>query len=216
MDELLKIPSCNKDNPSPLRYVYDIKISIHVRGLESLGVSADQYGSLLIPIIMDKLPSEIKLQVARKATGEVWEINELLKTIQVEVEAREASDASKVHNASSSSSKTQRPAGTTNALFSNDGKIRCVYCQGEHYSASCQTIVNAKDRKDALKKAGRCFICLNPNHMSRDCKSTRNCRHCNNKHHQSICERVHGANSDTRGKSLEKCYDSKCNQGKER
>jgi hypothetical protein len=107
MDELLKIPSCNKDNPSSLRYVYD-KISIHVRGLESLGVSADQYGSLLIPIIMDKLPSEIKLQVARKATGEVWEINELLKTIQVEVEAREASDASKVHNASSSSSKTQR------------------------------------------------------------------------------------------------------------
>ena len=52
--------------------------------------------------------------------------------------------------------------------------------------------------------------------MSRDCKSTRNCRHCNNKHHQSICERVHGANSDTRGKSLEKCYDSKCNQGKAR
>jgi hypothetical protein len=126
-------------------------------------------------------------------------------TIQAEVEAREASDASKVHNASSSSSKTQRPAGTTNALFSNDGKIRCVYCQWEHYSASCQTIVNAKDRKDALKRAGRkaCFICLNPNHMSRDCKSTRNCRHCNNKHHQSICERVHGANSDTKGKSPE-------------
>jgi hypothetical protein len=204
MDELLKIPSCNKDNPSSLRYVYD-KISIHVIGLESLGVSADQYGSLLIPIILDKLPSEIKLQVARKATGEIWEINELLMTIQAEVEAREASDASKVHNASSSSSKTQRPAGTTNALFSNDGKIRCVYCQGEHYSASCQTIVNAKDRKDALKKAGRCFICLNPNHMSRDCKSTRNCRHCNNKHHQSICERVHGANSDTKGKSPEEC-----------
>ena len=129
MDELLKIPSCNKDNLSSLRYVYD-KISIHVRGLESLGVSADQYGSLLIPIIMDKLPSEIKLQVARKATGEVWEINELLKTIQAEIEAREASDASKVHNASSGSSKTQRPADTTNALFSNDGKVRCVYCQG--------------------------------------------------------------------------------------
>jgi hypothetical protein len=169
-----------------MRCLISSNVSNYVRGLESLGVSADQYGGLLNPIIMDKLPSEIKLQVARKATGEVWEINELLKTIQAEVEAREASDASEVHNASSGSSKTQRPAGTTNALFSNDGNIRCVYCQGEHYSASCQTIVNAKDRKDALKKAGRCFICLNPNHMSRDCKSTRNCRHCNNKHHQSI------------------------------
>lgn len=71
IDELLKVPSCTSDRASSLRYVYD-KISIHVRGLASLGVSADQYGSLLIPIIMDKLPCDIKLQIARKAAGEVW------------------------------------------------------------------------------------------------------------------------------------------------
>jgi hypothetical protein len=46
MDELLKIPVCTSDRSSALRFVYD-KISIHVRGLASLGVSADQYGSFL-------------------------------------------------------------------------------------------------------------------------------------------------------------------------
>ena len=44
MDELLKIPSCVGEKSSQLRYVYD-KVSIHVRGLESLGVTAEQYGS---------------------------------------------------------------------------------------------------------------------------------------------------------------------------
>jgi len=53
MDELLKIPACNGDKPSQLRFIYD-KVSVHVRGLEALGVDASQFGSLLIPVIMAK------------------------------------------------------------------------------------------------------------------------------------------------------------------
>ena len=54
MDEMLKIPGCVNDNPSQLRLVYD-RISINIRGLESLGVSSSQYRSLLIPVIMSKI-----------------------------------------------------------------------------------------------------------------------------------------------------------------
>lgn len=39
MDELLKIPACNGDKSSQLRFVYD-KVSVHVRGLEALGVDS--------------------------------------------------------------------------------------------------------------------------------------------------------------------------------
>ena len=39
MDELLKIPTCNGDKSSQLRFVYD-KVSVHVRGLEALGVDS--------------------------------------------------------------------------------------------------------------------------------------------------------------------------------
>ena len=190
MDELLKIPVCTSDRSSALRYVYD-KISIHVRGLASLGVSADQYGSLLIPIIMDKLPGDMKLQIARKTTGEVWQIEELLKTIRIEVEAREASDASKLHKENlGSNNKISKPPRPTNSLVTSEGKIRCVYCNGEHYSASCETVDDSNKRKDILRKAGRCFVCLKTNHMSKNCVSPRNCRHCNNRHHQSICDRT--------------------------
>ena len=71
MEELMKIPACTGEKPSQLRYVYD-KISVRVRGLESLGVTSQQYGSLLIPVIMAKLPAETRVQIARNTTEEVW------------------------------------------------------------------------------------------------------------------------------------------------
>ena len=59
MDELLKITTCNGDK-SHLRFVYD-KVSAHLRGLETLGVDASQYGSLLILVIMAKLPQDVRV-----------------------------------------------------------------------------------------------------------------------------------------------------------
>ena len=57
MDEILKIPACNASHTtSQLRYIYD-KISVHVRGLASIGISSEQYGSMLILIIMLKIPN---------------------------------------------------------------------------------------------------------------------------------------------------------------
>jgi hypothetical protein len=65
MDQIMQIPACSEGRTGQLRFIFD-KIGVHVRGLASLGIAADQYGSLLIPIIMSKLPSEIRLLVARK------------------------------------------------------------------------------------------------------------------------------------------------------
>ena len=95
MEELLKVPGCISDRSHSLHSVYD-KIIIHVRGLESLEVTSDQYGSLLIPIILSKFPSDIRLRVARESGDDTWNIDELLKIIRLEVEAREASEATHV------------------------------------------------------------------------------------------------------------------------
>ena len=58
-------------------------------------ISPDQYGSLLIPIIMVKLPNDVRLAIERKASSSVWKIDELLNTIKFKVEAREASETAK-------------------------------------------------------------------------------------------------------------------------
>jgi hypothetical protein len=166
MDELLKVQPCSNERSSSIQFVYD-KIRVNVCGLEALGVTPEQYGSLLIPILMSKLPNSLRLEVARKSTNEVWKINELLETIRKEIEAREASDQVKLNDSRShpslERSKNQHP--TSQALFSkqNQGdptRIRCAYCKEHHYSASCEKVTGLQDRKDILRRDKRCFICL--------------------------------------------------------
>ena len=166
MEELMKIPACS-DKVSQMRFLYD-KISINVRGLESLGVTSQQYGSLLIPVIMAKIPTDVRVQIARKTTKDVWDINELLDAILHEVEAREISENVKIWSDNRKPSPGQSiktPAAA--ALTTQDAHpkpIQCVYCKDYHFSASCNSIVDATQRKAFLKKENRCFICLGKNH----------------------------------------------------
>ena len=53
MEEILKLQPSLTDCPSSLHFLYD-KLSVHVRGLSSLGVLSQECGSLLIPIIMSR------------------------------------------------------------------------------------------------------------------------------------------------------------------
>ena len=70
MQALLKLQNCPNQSVEELRSIYD-SINIHVRGLESLGTPIEQYGSLLIPIIMSRMPEDITIQVARKTSEDV-------------------------------------------------------------------------------------------------------------------------------------------------
>jgi len=93
MDELIKLPDSTVDCPSSLRNLYDC-VTIHVRGLTSLRVDLECYGAFVIPIIMPKLPNEVKLMMVWKHPGQVWKIQELLATVQAEVVVRKATHIS--------------------------------------------------------------------------------------------------------------------------
>ena len=69
-----------------------------MQGLESLGVTAEQYGSMFIPVVMSNLATEIRVQIARLTSSEVWSIREMLELIRKGVEAREASEHVKLKN----------------------------------------------------------------------------------------------------------------------
>ena len=194
MEELVKIPCSANDRPQALRYIYD-QITVHIRGLATLGIGSTQYGSLLIPIIMSKLPGEIRLRVARETKDDVWSLDDLMQVIQAEVEAREASEGVRMNAvkppmppSNRSSSGNHNP--TANALSASQMKVKCAYCNGDHFSASCDKVQTIQDRKKLLLSANRCFNCLRPDHKARDCTSTKSCRHCHRKHHQSICDRL--------------------------
>ena len=189
MDELLKISTCPTDKPYQLRYLYD-KLNVNIRGLEALGVKASQYESLLIPIIMAKLPPEIRVHVAQNTTEDVWDIESILNVIQNEIEAREIGEKIKAMSSNTEPKRPQLPKIPTTGSFLVDSTPplptpTCVYCSEMHFSASRPKITDMCSRKAILKRDKRCFTCLRKKHNSEQCDKS--CRKCNRKHHQSIC-----------------------------
>jgi hypothetical protein len=53
----------------------------YVRGLESLEKYPDSYGSILIPIILGKLPQELRLNITRDNGGGDWDFQTLRTAI---------------------------------------------------------------------------------------------------------------------------------------
>lgn len=119
-------------------------------------------------------------------------MSDLLEVIRQEVEAREISDGVKTNvNLEKPKPNGNRPTSST--LLSHDGKrpsprvnqVKCVYCGGIHYSASCESVSDPQSRFEILKRDRKCFVCLRRDHQSGSCG--KNCRRCHGNHHQSIC-----------------------------
>ena len=53
----------------------------------------------------------------------------------------------------------------------------------------CIHVKDPSKRKDILTRDKRCYLCLRTGHITRDCKKQQNCRWCEGRHHQSICQR---------------------------
>ena len=71
-----------------LRKLHDT-VEAHVRGLCALGVLAGSYGGLLTSVLVSKLPSELCLIVSHETTAEGWDLDDVMKILECEVEARE-------------------------------------------------------------------------------------------------------------------------------
>ena len=199
MQALLKLQNHPNANTQQLRSIYD-KINVNVRGLQALGMPAENYGNLLIPIIMARMPREITMQVARKTATDEWDIEEILGIIQTELEANEISAnlAAADKRIRSQDVTPSRIQGTTKSFVARqevrqkraECKLQCYYCQGSHVAGKCDKVSSVEERRKILKEERRCFNCLKKGHFSSECNSRNGysqCKGWKGKHHYSIC-----------------------------
>lgn len=190
MDILLNVePVTSSHNIKGLRHLYDL-VESHTRSLKSLGVTAESYGSLLSPVLLNKLPSEVRLIVSREVPENEWGLDKLMEMVGKELEAREriATNSSQTQQRRSS----DRNPPTAAALVSGaspSNNASCCYCQQAHSSSSCGVVTSIDSRKQILKRSGRCFSCLRRGHISRECRSANRCPKCGGRHHASICSK---------------------------
>jgi len=89
MDTLLQIvPVKAGTDVKQLRAVFD-QIEVNIRGLQPLDIKPDQYGCLLVHVIMSKVPEDIRLIILGQFSSENWTFEVLLKCFKQELEARE-------------------------------------------------------------------------------------------------------------------------------
>ena len=97
MDTLMRMDPISSDRHlRDLRRFYDHTES-HVRSLKSLGIEAASYGALLSPVLLAKLPPELRLIVSRKLSDTDLNVDDLLATFEEELTARERANPQLVH-----------------------------------------------------------------------------------------------------------------------
>ena len=201
INELLNIrPVQNARETNRLRSLYET-VEAHHRGLKSLGVDPMTYSTIVVPSILEKLPEVIRLSLTRGKDFEKWNLDDLLKVLQEEVELREYQTPVNSNNTNSTkdASRGQKdlPGGTGKAAKASTASTLftkstnpdlCAFCLGTHKHEHCNKVTNVSHRKQLVRKYGRCFICLGKNHLAKNCKSELGCNVCKGKHHTSICE----------------------------
>ena len=89
MDGLLKLLFLgNTLDVRKLRQTYD-ELEAHVRGLQALEVPTESYGSFLVPLLMTKIPEDIRLLVGPEMKDGDWNLTQILQLLRSEVENRE-------------------------------------------------------------------------------------------------------------------------------
>ena len=185
MDSLLAVQAVSSNDVKGLRRLSDT-VESHVRGLRALGVP---YGGLLTSVLVNKLPTDIKLIINRTMSTGQWELKKVLEILTKEVDARERT--APASSTPPRKTPTRLPTSST-LLTSNSSRssntISCTYCRKNHQSASCTEITDVNSRRGILRSLGRCYICLRKGHMSKNCTSNITCKKCRGRHHVSICQ----------------------------
>ena len=99
MESLAKIDAPSSDTKN-LRKFGDL-CEANIRGLETLGVMTESYGSLLIPILLKKIPEDIRRLIFRADPLVDSSLDILRVAIRQEIETREKSHISSLEDSTS-------------------------------------------------------------------------------------------------------------------
>ncbi|KAJ8312241.1 LOW QUALITY PROTEIN: hypothetical protein KUTeg_009614, partial [Tegillarca granosa] len=176
-----------RNNLSSFRNFYAL---LKRTGFEAIGQCSDNYGALLIPIIMNKLPVEVKQNLTREHGNNNWTLCELRKSISNEINITEAENFTEygqnMPTASFLTTKLKHRYNNGNA----QEQIKTMGILFEiHDPTKCTNVTEYDKRISIVKKKHLCFKCL-----VSECRSLFRCRDCKKQHHPSLCKKQASTN----------------------
>jgi len=161
MESSSKIHAPSSDTKN-LREFYDI-CEANIRDLETLGAMTESYGSLLIPMLLKKIPEDIPRLIFRADPLADSSLDRLRVAIRQENETQEKSHISSLENSTSAAIDGEVFVPTAGALLTNaqhkqrflNGKPKvsrpCTYCAKAHRPEKCDKITSVEEQRSILK-----------------------------------------------------------------
>ena len=164
IEELLNIYVLKEPRVSVLWDLND-KLQAHVHSLEVLGITGEQYGVLLCPVILFHLPLDLRLEWARESDNHEGDSEWLLEFLQNEISRREWSQSvikQESHSAVLGNEIKGGPRQATTAALPSLSSVpeSCTLCsRGCHTVNKCYdlTKVPVSEREAVLKSHNLCF-----------------------------------------------------------
>ena len=166
----LKPSDTCKNNLARLKSIQD-QVNVRVRSLEAFGVDGQKSGLFLTPMILSRLPTDVRMEWAREGQGKEDDLEFLLSFLKTEIERRERADTFKMSNSKDEVKREEKhqnksqKGSTASALHTvnKDSLENCIFChKSNHVSKDCWTAnkLSTEDLKEAVMKARLCFRCL--------------------------------------------------------
>ena len=190
IQDLMNLSVPSKYNVSSLRKVEDELLS-HVRSLETYNITGDTYGVILTPLILSRLPPDLRLEWACNGAGHESDLEFLLSFLKLEIQRRERSQTFRELRSPVVAEEKRKPhAATAAALQTRSESVnnQCNICHKGHPTEKCWdlTRVSLDERQEKMSTAGLCFRCLNKGHISKNCN--KKCARCHGRHNVLLCK----------------------------
>ena len=157
VDRLLNMKTSD-DSTKALRELLDTS-QTHVRCLETLSVTKDEYGVFLTPILLSKLPEDLRLEWSRGSESKESDLDFLFEFLKKEIKRRERSSvfAGPSHVLAGRESESTSPLAAA--------AVPALITQLEQASR--------EDRWKMARKKHLCYGCLSADHLVTECPRRR-------------------------------------------
>lgn len=173
IDDILKLPKQRKETGEGLKQIHDTTYEC-VMSIENIGVSTNNWDTLLIHVLLKKLDSKTIMDYEGKL-ADVKDV-QTLKYFLNYIEKRFLSLISAERKSEVQSDKKFEKEKV-------EMPFTCTYCDKSHSIYRCNEFMklDPEKRNDWAKSKKACFVCLQF-HKYGECKSKFMCKKCEKKH----------------------------------
>lgn len=195
---LFEMSSVSRESHQNLRKLIDSVVR-NLRALTSLGQPVDQWDTLIIYLISQKLDNHTRKEWEVLNNKDSPMLDELLNFLKNKCQVLETID-NKQHHAYEKAPQNRSTVAHVNTGDStqqfyqnsaNQGQFNNFYCyvckEKNHYTYKCPKLLalSCKDRYLELKRLGICTNCLRSGHNNENCTG-KTCRICKRKHNSIL------------------------------